>query len=185
MMNFAKSGGRGLALASMLVAAAAFCSPSTAYAQHHHGHHLHGGSIGPGAAVGLGLGALALGTGAYYPYGYYAPVPAYYAPPAYPYPRSCWYPQYGGYFACWADALSASPARCTERASARPTIAIGCRRGTVKLAACHGGRGRVAERDDNACLSQLRRPPVSGRDHQLRGLVKTYRLPWIRSHGRR
>jgi hypothetical protein len=113
MMNFAKGGGRRLALASMLVATAAFCSPSTAAAQHprhhpghhHRGHHHHGGGgIGPGAAVGLGLGAFALGTaigaGAYgYPYGY-APVPAYYAPPVYPYPRSCWYPQYGGYYPC-------------------------------------------------------------------------------------
>ena len=46
----------------------------------------------------------------------------------------------------------------------------GCRRGvcgnggTVKLAACRGGRGRIAERDDDAGLPQLCRPPVSGRD---------------------
>src|SRR4051812_13039544 len=38
------------------------------------------------------------------------------------------------------------------------------------------GRGRVAERDDNACLPQSRLLPVSDRDHQLRGLVKIYRL---------
>ena len=37
----------------------------------------------------------------YYPYGYYPPTPAYYVPPApvYSY-RRCWYPQYGGYYAC-------------------------------------------------------------------------------------
>src|SRR4051812_29486667 len=32
--------------------------------------------------------------------------------------------------------------------------------GTVKLAACCGGRGRVAERGDHASLPQLYRPPV-------------------------
>src|SRR4051794_37863168 len=37
--------------------------------------------------------------------------------------------------------------------------------GTVRLAACRDGLGRVAGRDDNACLAQLRRPPVPGRDH--------------------
>jgi len=92
----------GLALAL----AAGFCLPSTAHAQHWHG----GGGISTGAAVGLGLGSFALGTAVgsaaarpygYYPYGYYAPAPAYYAPPpVYSYPRSCWYPQYGGYYAC-------------------------------------------------------------------------------------
>jgi hypothetical protein len=130
MMDFGKGGARGLVLASMLVAAAALCSPGTAYAQNfpgqpnpgqpnpgqphpgqpypgqaHTDYHHHGGDgIGPGAAVGIGLGAAAvgaaLGAGAYgYPYGY-APAPTYYAAPVYPYPRSCWYPQYQGYFAC-------------------------------------------------------------------------------------
>ena len=89
----------GLALAL----AAGFCLPSTAHAQHWHG----GGGISTGAAVGLGLGSFALGTaigsGAFarpygYPYGYYPP--AYYAPPpVYPY-RTCWYPQFNGYYAC-------------------------------------------------------------------------------------
>ena len=55
--------------------------------------------------------------------------------------------------------------------------------GTVKLAACRGGRGRVAERDDYACLSQLRRPPVSSRDHQPRGLA-VFPLPAEPAHGR-
>jgi hypothetical protein len=102
MMNFAKENGRWLALASLLIVTAAFCTPSTAYAQHHH----HGGGIGTGAAIGLGLGAAALGgalsAGAYgYPYGYgYAPAYNYPSPAYYQIPRSCWYPQYQGYYAC-------------------------------------------------------------------------------------
>src|SRR3954471_4664674 len=55
-----------------------------------------------------------------------------------------------------------------RRIAARVTIAS---EGTVKLAACRGGRGCVAGWDDNACLPQLRRPPISGRDHQPRGLA--------------
>jgi len=95
----------GLALA----VAAALSLPSAANAQYWHGGgNWHGGGIGPGAAVGLGLGSFALGTvvGSAaarpygYPGGYYAPGPAYYAPPpVYSY-RTCWYPQYGGYYAC-------------------------------------------------------------------------------------
>ncbi len=57
------------------------------------------------------------------------------------------------------------------------------RAGTVKLAACGSGRGRVAEWDDSACLPQLRRPPVSGRDHQPRGLA-LLPLPAQLAHGR-
>ncbi len=69
--------------------------------------------VSTGAAVGIGVGAFALGTvlaapyaNPYYaPYGYYPPpAPAYYYPPApayYPtYPRSCWDPTYGRYYAC-------------------------------------------------------------------------------------
>ena len=99
----------GLALA----VAAALSLPSASYAQHWHGGGWrggwHGGGIGPGAAVALGLGSFALGTAigagaarpyGYYPYGYYAQAPAYYAsPPAYSY-RTCWYPQFNGYYAC-------------------------------------------------------------------------------------
>ena len=33
-------------------------------------------------------------------YGYYAPPPAYYAPPSGLSLRSCWYPQYQRYYAC-------------------------------------------------------------------------------------
>src|SRR4051794_9298755 len=55
--------------------------------------------------------------------------------------------------------------------------------GIVKLAACCGGRGRVAEWDDNACLPQLRRPPVSGQDHQPRSLA-VVPLPAEPAHGR-
>jgi hypothetical protein len=58
-----------------------------------------------------------------------------------------------------------------------------CPYGTVKLAACGGGRGRVAERDDSACLPQIRRPPVSGRGHQPRGLA-LLPLPAQPAHGR-
>jgi len=89
--------------------AAVLTLPSAANAQWRGGGWHGGGGIGPGAAVGLGLGSFALGTvvgsaaarpyGGYYPYGYYAPAPAYYAPPPVAY-RTCWYPQYGGYFAC-------------------------------------------------------------------------------------
>ena len=55
--------------------------------------------------------------------------------------------------------------------------------GTAESAACCGGRGRVAEWDDNACLPRLRRPPISGRDHQPRqfGVVL---LPAEPAHGR-
>jgi hypothetical protein len=97
-----KRTGLGLAIA------AALSLPSTANAQYWRGGGWHGGGgISPGAAVGLGLGSFALGTaigsGAFarpygYPYGYYPP--AYYAPPpVYPY-RTCWYPQFNGYYAC-------------------------------------------------------------------------------------
>jgi hypothetical protein len=55
--------------------------------------------------------------------------------------------------------------------------------GTVKLAACCGGRGRIAKWDDNACLPQLRRPPISGRDHQPRSLA-VVPLPAEPAHGR-
>src|SRR4051812_15098469 len=93
-----------------LAVAAALSLPSASHAQYWRGGGWHGGGIGTGAAVGLGLGSFALGTVVgsaaarpygYYPYGYYGPAPAYYAPPpVYSYPRSCWYPQYGGYYAC-------------------------------------------------------------------------------------
>lgn len=75
--------GRGLALATALVAGVAFtAAPRPAHA------------LSTGAAVGIGLGAFALGSalGAApyygYPYGYYPPAyPAYpYAPAYYPYP---------------------------------------------------------------------------------------------------
>ena len=89
---------RSFAAAVAIASAVAIATPTPAKA-----------GIGTGAAIGLGLGALALGTaigsGAfaqpyYYPHGYYAPAPTYYAPVA-PVPqRSCWYPQYGGYYAC-------------------------------------------------------------------------------------
>ena len=90
--------GRGLVTAAAVVSAVAIAVPTPAQAW-----------VSNGAAVGIGLGSLALGTvigsGAfanpygYYPYGYSAPT--YYAPPpVYPQPRSCWYPQYGGYYAC-------------------------------------------------------------------------------------
>jgi hypothetical protein len=100
-----------------LAVAAVLSLPATANAQHWrgggwqgggwqgggwHGGGWRGGGIGPGAAVALGLGSFALGTavgsGAFaQPWGYY---PWYYAPPpAYAY-RTCWYPQFGGYYAC-------------------------------------------------------------------------------------
>ena len=89
--------------------AAALSLPGTANAQWrgggwHGGGCWNCGGIGPGAAVGLGLGSFALGTvvgsAAARPYGYYGPAPAYYAPPpVYPY-RTCWYPQFNGYYAC-------------------------------------------------------------------------------------
>jgi len=91
-----------------LAVAAVLSLPSASYAQNWHGGGWHGGGgIGPGAAVGLGLGSFALGTvvgsaaARPYGYGYYAPAPAYYGPPppAYPY-RTCWYPQFNGYYAC-------------------------------------------------------------------------------------
>ena len=95
----------GIALAVV----AALSLPSAANAQYWRGGWRGGGGIGPGAAVALGLGSFALGTAVgsgafarpygYSPYGYYG-APAYYAPPpAYAY-RTCWYPQYGGYYAC-------------------------------------------------------------------------------------
>src|SRR4051794_39573682 len=54
--------------------------------------------------------------------------------------------------------------------------------GIVKLAACRGGRGRVAERDDNACLSQLRRLPFPAGGDQLHGLA-VFPLPALPAHG--
>ncbi len=88
--------GRGLLTAAALVGAVAIASPTPASA-----------GVSPGAAVGIGLGSLALGTAigsgafanpyGYYPYGYYTPT--YNTLPA-PVPRTCWYPQYGGYYAC-------------------------------------------------------------------------------------
>jgi hypothetical protein len=87
-----------------LAVVAALGLPGAAHAQR-----WHGGGIGTGAAVGIGLGSFALGTAlgsaayrpyGYYPYGYYAPAPVYYAPPPPVAYRTCWYPQYGGYFAC-------------------------------------------------------------------------------------
>lgn len=82
--------GRGLALATALVAGLAFtAAPQPAHA------------LSTGAAVGLGLGAFALGTalgaapyyGGYYGYGGYGY--PYYAPPAPAYPYA--YPSYGYY----------------------------------------------------------------------------------------
>ena len=96
--------GLGLAIAMVL------SLPGTADAQRYNRGGYYNNGISPGAAVGIGLGSFALGTalgsGAFaqpygYPYGYSAPAPVYYAPPpAYPYPRTCWYPQFGGYYAC-------------------------------------------------------------------------------------
>jgi hypothetical protein len=92
--------GRTLITAAALASMAVVTTPLPAKA-----------GISNGAAVALGLGSLALGTAigsaayanpyGYYPYGYYPPAPAYYGPPAPAYPyRTCWYPQYGGYYAC-------------------------------------------------------------------------------------
>jgi hypothetical protein len=102
-LKWLKKTGIGLAIVATL------SLPSAAHAQYWRGGYHRGGGISSGAAVGLGLGSFALGTVVgsaasrpygYYPYGYYAPAPAYYAPPAYSHPRSCWYPQYAGYYAC-------------------------------------------------------------------------------------
>ena len=88
---------RNLAAAAAIAGVVAIAAPTPAEAW-----------VSNGAAVGIGLGSLALGTMVgsaaanpygYNPYGYYAPAPAYYAPPPVAY-RTCWYPQYGGYFAC-------------------------------------------------------------------------------------
>jgi hypothetical protein len=89
--------GRNLAAAAVLASAVAVAAPTPAEAR-----------VSTGAAVGIGLGSFALGTAlgsgafahpyGYYPYGYYAPAPTYYAPPVQP--RTCWYPQHGGYYAC-------------------------------------------------------------------------------------
>jgi hypothetical protein len=100
--GFAKQLVRGLTFAAGLAAAVAVTLPGPAQAR-----------IDTGAAVGIGLGSFALGTAlgaasrpyypSYgYPYGYYAPPPAYYPPPAPAYyaPRSCWDPYGGRYYAC-------------------------------------------------------------------------------------
>jgi hypothetical protein len=86
--------GRGLAAAAAIAGVVAITAPTPAEAR-----------ISTGAAIGIGLGSFVLGSAiasgafanpyGYYPYGYYAPT--YYTPLA---PRSCWYPQYGGYYAC-------------------------------------------------------------------------------------
>ena len=91
--------GRGLVTAAAIAGAVVITAPTPAEAR-----------ISTGAAVGIGLGSFVLGSaiasGAFanpygsYPYGYYAPAPAYYVPPVRSYPRTCWYPQYGGYYAC-------------------------------------------------------------------------------------
>jgi hypothetical protein len=91
--------GRSLATAAALAGTLLIAAPTPAEAR-----------IGTGAAIGIGLGSFALGTAigsgafahpyGYYPYGYYTPAPAYYAPPVRSHPRTCWYPQYGGYYAC-------------------------------------------------------------------------------------
>jgi hypothetical protein len=102
-MRFADLGrtGRRLAMAATILGVAGLAAAPPAHA------------VGTGAAVGIGVGAFALGTAVgaapyynpyYAPYGYYPPAPAYYYPPApayYPtYPRSCWDPTYGRYYAC-------------------------------------------------------------------------------------
>ena len=89
--------GRGLATAAAIAGAVAITDPTPAQAR-----------ISTGAAIGIGSFVLgsAIASGAfanpygYYPYGYHAPVPAYYVPPVRSHPRTCWYPQYGGYYAC-------------------------------------------------------------------------------------
>jgi hypothetical protein len=88
--------GRSLAIAAAIAGAVTITAVTPARA-----------GVSPGAAVGIGLGSFVLGSAiasgalanpyGYYPYGYYAPT--YYTPPA-PVPRTCWYPQYGGYYAC-------------------------------------------------------------------------------------
>src|SRR3954454_19792546 len=85
-------------------------------------------------------------------------------------------------FASWVEGLRAGDPDiiAIDGKTSRRTHA---RNGTVKLAAGGGGRGRVAKRDDNTCLAQLRRPPVSGRDHQPRGLA-VFPLPAQPAHGR-
>src|SRR4051794_19936013 len=91
---------RSLVTAAAIAGALAIAAPTPAEAW-----------VSNGAAVGIGLGSFALGTMVgsaaanpygYYPYGYYAPAPAYYATPTpvYSQPRTCWYPQYRGYYAC-------------------------------------------------------------------------------------
>src|SRR5215218_1484332 len=86
---------RKLAAATAIAGVVAIAAPTPAEAW-----------VSNGAAVGIGLGSLALGTmvgsAAANPYGYYAPAPAYYATPTpvYSQPRTCWYPQYRGYYAC-------------------------------------------------------------------------------------
>ena len=100
--GFAKQLGRGLIVATAIVATGILTTPSPAQAR-----------VSDGAAVGIGLGSFALGTavgaaarpayGGGYPYGYYAPPPpAYYPPPAPVYyaPRSCWDPYGARYYAC-------------------------------------------------------------------------------------
>jgi hypothetical protein len=94
--------GRRLAMAATVLGVAGLAAAQPAQA-----------GVSTGAAVGIGVGAFALGSaiGAapyynpyYAPYGYYpTPAPAYYPPaPAYypSYPRSCWDPNYGRYYAC-------------------------------------------------------------------------------------
>ena len=91
--------GRGLATAAAIAGAVAITDLTPAQAR-----------ISTGAAIGIGLGSFVLGSAiasgafanpyGYYPYGYHAPVPAYYVPPVRSDPRTCWYPQYGGYYAC-------------------------------------------------------------------------------------
>ena len=56
----------------------------------------------PRWAVLIALASAGLLSGCYYyPYGYYASVPAYYPPTRYyPPARSCWSPAYGYYYAC-------------------------------------------------------------------------------------
>ena len=91
-----------IAIAAVLGVIGAAAAPQPAHAR-----------VSSGAAVGIGLGAFALGTalgastaypdyGGYYyaPGYYYPPAPAYYPAPYYYYPRQCWDPYYGRYYAC-------------------------------------------------------------------------------------